>query len=141
MTTIACDGKTMTSDGLITSGDMIIQSDCQKIFRLNDGRIVGFAGNAYDWEPVVKFFNGELKDWPKCDHNIAILVLDKSGQCTLYDSHGKTFARPTPTAIGTGRAYAIGAMRAGASTVEAVEIASSLDTLSGGCIRSMSIFS
>ena len=140
MTTITCDSKSMAADGLITSNDLILQEDAVKIFRLDDGSLVGFAGNTYNWQSVIDYFNDCIKmtsnpSWPEVTGNHAILRLMPDGKAYTYDNKGRKWPRPTPTAIGSGRDYAMGAMLAGASPAKAVFFASKLDTHSGGIGR------
>lgn len=135
MTTIACDGKTMVSDGMITTGDVTVETTRQKVHRLKDGRLVGFAGNAYNWKPVLDYFNHKnpkKAQWPKIVGSNSILVLERDGRCVIYDADGRTFERTPPLAVGSGWMFAIGAMDAGMSPLGAVHIASKRDIATGG---------
>ena len=132
MTTVACDGSMMASDGLITTGDSVVATSHQKIFKLNDGRVIGFSGDAYGWDTIIDYLNDPTgKTWPDTS-KVAIMVLELDRTITMYDKDGRTFKRPSPTAIGTGFQYAIGAMDSGMSALAAVAVATKRDVLSGG---------
>lgn len=143
MTTIACDSEMMVSDGLITSNDVVLQTDAVKIFKLDDGSIVGFAGNTYNWDSLVSYFNSTInkegEEWPTITGNYSILRLFPDGKCYTYDSVGRKCNRPLPTAIGSGRDIAMGALKAGANVAAAVSIAADLDVYTGGKFRVLHI--
>lgn len=138
MTTIVTDGHSMACDGLITSGDTIIENDRNKIFKLKDGSIVGFAGNTFNWQELIKWFETDpiiRGKWPKVTGNCAIIHLLTDGSVLTYDEEGRTWSRPSKNAIGSGRNYALGALDAGLPAVRACNIASLRDVHSGGTIR------
>jgi ATP-dependent HslUV protease subunit HslV len=135
MTTIACDGFSMAGDGYITSGDTVIDTECRKVFRLKDGTLVGFAGNSYYWNVILRYLNGEASVWPEVDSDFGVMTLNTDGEIYLYDHKGRKWKRPAPAAIGTGRAFALGAMDAGKFAEDAVRIACNRDTHSGGTIK------
>jgi ATP-dependent protease HslVU (ClpYQ) peptidase subunit len=136
VTTVACDGKRMASDGYISAGDVLVETNYRKVHKLEDGRILGFAGNGYNWEPVIDYFKSTAKNkkWPTISGNSSILLLEPNGRCLLYDNEGRSFERTVPVAIGSGWQFALGAMDNGASVEEAVLIASKRDLATGGTI-------
>lgn len=135
MTTIASDGKCMVSDGYITAGDTVVETNRRKVFKLKSGDLIGFAGNGYNWESVIEYFNRKDCDWPKIVGTQQILFLcKKSGKLFLYDQDGRSFERTGNVSIGSGWHFAIGAMDAGKSPEEAVQIACNRDVHSGGSI-------
>jgi ATP-dependent protease HslVU (ClpYQ) peptidase subunit len=138
MTTIATDGKTMAADGLITENDRVCLLDHVKVRRLKDGRLVGFCGNAYNWDS----FAGWLEDGgdvPKVEEGFGCLILSTDGSVSSYDQHGRQFPEMPPVAIGSGGALAQGAMDAGKSAAEAVSIACYRDIFSGGVVTVLEI--
>jgi ATP-dependent HslUV protease subunit HslV len=126
----------MASDGYISAGDVLVESNYRKVHKLNDGRIVGFAGNGYNWEPVIDYFNSaeKKKKWPHITGSSSILLLELDGRCVLYDSDGRAFERSIPVAIGSGWQFALGAMDVGASVEDAIKVASKRDLATGGTI-------
>lgn len=139
MTTIACDGKSMSCDGLITSGSSIIDTNSVKVFRCNNGSILGLSGDTHNWYSLLSYFNEEIKEWPVIRGDFSVLLLESNGAVFSYDETGRSWMRPTPTAIGSGRSYALGALDMGATTEEAVKIACNRDAYSGGTITTMSL--
>lgn len=133
MTTIATDGNSMAGDGRISEGDRISCDDYEKVRKLSDGRIVGFAGNAYNWDEFAGWLeNGG--DLPKVEDGFSCIVLTPEGQILSYDAHGRTFVEQAPYACGSGGSYALAAMDLGCSPEEAVEAACKRDLFSGGKI-------
>lgn len=133
MTTIATDGKSMAGDGRITEFDRVCLSNHQKVVRLKDGRIVGFSGNAYNWDEYAAWLNNG-GDPPKVHETFGALVLSPDGTLCSYDEFGRRFPEAAPYAIGSGSALAIGAMDAGMTAERACEIACARDVWSGGKI-------
>jgi ATP-dependent protease HslVU (ClpYQ) peptidase subunit len=139
MTTIATDGKTMAGDGLVVSNNTITDVAFQKVRRLNDGRLAGHSGNAYDAEA---FFNWLESggDCPVMTENCsAALVLGLDGSVISYDHRGRKLLEPSKAAIGSGSDHALTAMDAGCSPERAVEIAAARDTRTGGIIISLEL--
>jgi ATP-dependent protease HslVU (ClpYQ) peptidase subunit len=65
------------------------------------------------------------------------LVLMTDGSCRSYDHKGRSIPEELPTAIGSGRDFALAAMDLGASPAEAVEAAAKRDTITGGKITNI----
>jgi ATP-dependent protease HslVU (ClpYQ) peptidase subunit len=133
MTTIACDGKSMAGDGLATRSTLVTAFDAQKVTMLDDGRIIGAAGE----KPDTRKFRAWLQDGgprPKLK-DLAALVLHPDGRLVYHtDSDPEGTATGIPNAIGSGCEVAIGAMLAGLSPEKAVEIAAARDVYTGGTI-------
>ncbi len=133
MTTVACDGRTMAADGLVTEDDHICRTDYRKVFELADGRIAGFAGNCYNWGAFAGWLdNGG--DLPKVEDGFCCIVLSQNGDLHSYDQHGRIFPECAPKAIGSGALFALAAMDFGQSAAEAVGYACTRDIYSGGSI-------
>lgn len=123
----------MAADGLVVSSGTVFGRNATKIYRLNDGRIVGVAGRANCAKPFLTWLE-EGGDKPEIDDDFEALVLKSDGSCTSYDSKCRELDEELPTATGSGREIALGAMAAGASPEGAVQVACDLDTNTGGKI-------
>ena len=137
MTTIATDGNTMAADGLTVSGNIVFGHNAVKIHKLKDGRIAGMCGRANFATPFLAWLeNGG--DLPKMDEDFEALVLYPDGTCKSFDHEGRELLEELPTASGSGREIALGAMDVGATPEEAVKAACERDTNSGGKITVLS---
>ncbi len=133
MTTIATDGKSMAGDGQSNYATIITRQDCQKLFRLNDGRILGCTGPTSEYERFRDWLNdgasGEIA--PKMAESFEALVLSAE-EVRLYQFDG-TFTRfKGSTALGSGMAFAIAALDLDCSPEEAVRLAATRDINTGG---------
>lgn len=134
MTTVATDGDTMAADGLLVSGGTVFGTNFEKIRSLKSGAIVGIAGTASYFEPFCDWIcNGG--DMPEFDENFEAIVLYPDGICRSFDHKGRSIIEELPTASGSGREIALGAMAVGASPEEAVKAACQRDTQTGGTVR------
>lgn len=136
MTTIATDGKSMAGDGQVCDHfDTIVEMARRKVHALTDGRVVGCSGNSLDAAAYVDWLkSGKDGPCPIEDDRFAALILHPSGDVYWVDHKGREAQTPPPCAIGSGQDYAYGAMAAGASPTEAVEIAATRDRSTGGTI-------
>lgn len=140
MTTIACDGKTMAGDGLITENDAVCMTDYPKVRRLSDGRIVGFCGNSYNWDTFAEWLEGGCEgDAPKVEDGFGCLVLQTDGAIVSYDKLGRSFPEVAPCANGSGARFALAAMDHGKNAAEAVAYACSRDIYSGGVVTALDL--
>lgn len=137
MTTIATDGDTMAGDGLVTSGGTIFGRNAVKVHQLKDGRLVGISGCAHYIAPFVEWLS-EGGDVPEMDDQFEALVLLPNGECLSYDHKGRSLPEELPTATGSGREIALGALAVGATPEEAVQAACGRDTSTGGKITVVS---
>lgn len=138
MTTIATDGKSMAADRLVTS-DTAIHGVTTKIVQLDDGTIIGHTGNAYQFESFVTWYKMHRPEPFDCRDDMEALVLTPDGVIRCYDQYGRSYVADAPQATGSGCRVAIGAMAAGATPAEAVEIASRYDTKTGGGVDSYTL--
>jgi ATP-dependent protease HslVU (ClpYQ) peptidase subunit len=140
MTTIACDGKSMAGDGLVTSGGTVFGEAFVKVARLKDGRLAGASGSAFFIQPFWDWLEsgGEFPQLGD-DEGFDGIVLHTNGSCQSYDNKGRCIPEEVPTAVGSGRELAIGAMCAGATAEEAVAISCKRDTCTGGKITTISL--
>lgn len=150
MTTIAYDGKKLASDSRAVAG-WICQGETVKIKETENG-YYGVAGYLIDFEPIVNAFESLISqgifdnsgNHVKHDEHYIFEAIEVTGSQVLFipfydhanpvmimvDDKGclRTEKHQVPTAIGSGSPFAMGAMLAGKSADEAVQIASMLDT-------------
>lgn len=141
MTTIATDGKSMAADGQVQDHtDTILAGDHRKVFKLNDGRIVGGAGNSFDVGSWIEWLEkGKEGPCPVQSNQFSAMILNTDGSLLWVDHKGREAPTPVPCAIGSGSQFALGAMDAGASPTKAVAIARNRDLWTGGDIVSESL--
>ena len=125
MSVIAWDGKSIVADKMMTEGDF--HSVATKLYKLDHGVIVGFAGDLAQGLMLMDWYTGGQKkdDFPKfqATDEWTRLIVVKEKRLFIYDK----LPVPIPIrdeyhAFGCGRDYAIGAMAMGATAREAVEI-------------------
>ena len=144
MTTIAIDALgNIAADGRSTCGDQIARDDIDKLI-VAHGRIYALAGPGSLVFPLIAWHNdgADPTKLPVCkDYGWTLVVQQSDGLFCYSDRvpYGLANEYKTPVAFGSGRDYALGAMLAGKSAREAVEIACKVDTGSGGKITSMNI--
>lgn len=136
MTTIACNGREMAGDGQISGNGLSHMTACPKVFRLNDGRVVGFSGSPFFHREALAYLNGET-DSLDLDGEFEAVILHADGRCECMDSRGRRYEQSTPCVSGSGGAVALGAMAAGKSPSQAVAIAAVYDQATGGTITSL----
>lgn len=146
MTTIAYDGKTISSDGLICSGNEITSTNYQKIFvDCGEYKAVAITGYVQKSDALIKWI---ASGQPETDDNFiddytVLLITDSNVLIEIDMNKGfdfKFLGCETPYSLGSGRSIALGAMKAGASPKIAVEIASKLDCVTGGRIVEYELF-
>lgn len=132
MTTIAWDGLTMASDSQCSYHSM----DTQKVHRLNDGSLVGLAGNSGLCLRVMRALErGKTEPYAPGDYSYLRVWPDGRAEVSAGDG-----AIPMPHrffAIGSGSDYAMGAMAMHATAAEAVRVASMFDSDTGGRVHTM----
>ena len=133
MTTLACDGHSLAADGQRSAGNEIIASDTKKI-HVESGTIYAFTGEVAPRALIDWIAAGAHADKaPKID--FSALVIDRTGARRYSNELPYAQEVRFPHADGSGDRWAMGAMKAGKSPREAVEIACSLDVYSGGTIQ------
>lgn len=145
MTTIAYRDGTLAADTRAVSGDHRPMGHQQKIFRTNDGGMVGVAtahpGLTEEialWLAADKHSDREPQIG---DRNFEMLEVTPDG-LVLYYCNNFTPAGPLTGAyfaIGSGAEYAIGAMAMGATAEEGVIIAAANDPYTRAPIQKLSI--
>lgn len=135
MTTVVTDGKVIAVDSQV-KGQFVMQGPYQKLWRLDDGSVIGFCGHCTAWRPVVEWLNGgEKPQFKKAD--FSAIILKPNGDLVYLDEEMHKEPIFAPYAVGTGSQFALGALLHGATPEEAVEIACKLDSDSGGKVISM----
>ncbi len=140
MTTIAIDGKYIACDGQVTSRNVIEPGRHEKIFQDEDGTIYAFSGCLPMFSAWVEWWKAgkNPKELPvaKDDYASMAFWVFKGGELwEIINEAPYPLKINMPSAIGSGREFALGAMFAGKSAKEAVEISSKLDTGTGGEIK------
>lgn len=139
MTTIAFKDGVLASDGKITTGGCITNLNSKKIFRV-DSAWIGVCGTVADWGLLIDYLNNANAPIPPNAEFDCIYMPDRGKAVILEVCKGgmlREISFQQPFAIGSGGAYAIGAMAAGSSAVEAVKIACKYDVYSGGKVQSV----
>jgi ATP-dependent protease HslVU (ClpYQ) peptidase subunit len=124
----------MAGDGLVVCNERATDTAFCRVRRLPDGRIVGCAGSAFDFEPFCEWLMHPQGEKPKLWEHSEFLVLLPTGGVLSFNEDCRSIQEPTVTAIGSGARLAMGAMMAGADPQRAVEIACEIDTQSGGIV-------
>lgn len=145
MSIIAWDGKVLAADKRACMGTLIRTTT--KIFKVN-GCLVGYAGDAAfgeellawfkDGEQVDKFPVGQRDrdDWA----GMLVIRTDKTIQKYERTPHPLTFNDADGLfVIGSGRDFAIAAMKCGLNAVEAVALTCELDNGCGNGIDSLTL--
>lgn len=126
MTTVVATRTHMAADTFFTDG-----SRGTKIRRVGRS-LIGYCGPVYQAIEFIAWVEAgmrgapPLKDKDKSDH-VGFVLLNSSG---LYQMEGRGTLMPVDAeywAIGSGADYAVGAMAAGATVEEAIEIAARYD--------------
>lgn len=147
MTTIAFDGHTLAADSLCCEY-FGLKSTNVKIFERPDF-LVGFSGDvglAHAWLRSVdskelsldEVLRRGIPDWRREEDNLHIMLIDRFG--TIYTACSGVFVLARDRhyhAIGSGRDFALAAMRVGADAKRAVEIAIEFDNNSGGEVQAL----
>lgn len=143
MTCIAWDGKTLAADKRATS--VGYPATTTKIFRLKDGSIAGFTGDADSARALLDWYeSGAGKDaFPpnrdgqgNCRAILMVITPDRRVMQIQREPFPIEFEDPF-TAMGSGRDYALAAMHLGYDARKAVEVASALDTDCGNGIDTL----
>lgn len=142
MTCIATDGERMVADGRSCISDLITTDSAVKMAHGTDGSVIGCAGDRGACTLVREWFEkgADLATIPALpasadgESPFDALILRPDRTLLALDFHFTYMPREAPAAIGTGGQIALGAMLAGKTPREAVEIAATKVTSVGGCI-------
>lgn len=135
----------MAADSMINAGGYIDNINAKKLFKVFCPQfgdvIVGFAGCQHILYMILDHVkDGTLPTKDDIgDDNFEITMLTKDGRLFQMGSSYLNYVECSiPNASGSGELIARGAMLAGASPKEAVEIASQVDVYTGGDVQAMS---
>lgn len=137
MTTIAYRDGVMAADSRAYAGYNAALGNKTKIRRLDDGTLIGCSSTVPGFgEAVLDWYarGGKPDDAPKAEASKFSLLVVKPDGSALYASDAFHLSGPITAAfyaIGSGEGPAQGAMHAGASAKQAVEIACRVDVWSG----------
>lgn len=140
MTTIAYRAGVLAADSSCIYDGALIHK-VRKIFRLQDGCIVGFAGTLTEGLKFVDWFDDGADDETKPgQQGLTAIVVRPSGRVTIYESGVPiTPQKFKYLAIGSGHLIALGAMHQGASAISAVRAAIKHDVNSVGPVLCMKL--
>lgn len=146
MTTIAFDGQILAADTRISG--VSADSRFLKLYKIelpNDQILVmAGCGVAAAFAPSVAWFlnDGDPSRYPISEHKL-ITVMNKRGQSNprvvLVEGHGHRIALVGPQAEGSGADYALGALYAGASAIDAIKIAAKFDNATNDDIVALNV--
>jgi ATP-dependent protease HslVU (ClpYQ) peptidase subunit len=122
----------MAGDGQAEAINSIIASARVKVKRLPDGSLFGMAGEGHASDLVERWLiDGGKKPVVK---EMSALHLMADGRLYYFSENCEPVEIEPPCAVGSGMEFAIGAMEAGATPKQAVEIAARRDPGTGGKI-------
>lgn len=143
MTTIAFKDGILAADSLITEGNERV-GFITKIGRLECGVLYGAAGRLSTAQKFMAWvetgMDGDPPDFTDKDgdqNGKGFVIIDS--EIIEFGAHGAVDKIPLVTSysIGSGAAYARGAMEAGLSAEEAVKVACEIDVFSGGPVQTL----
>ena len=138
---MACDLQFTHASGLKFKGKTKVlyvgPEVCNEMFKCEEAYI-GFAGNSSDIGEIVTWFCDVSEKPPKC-RDIEMLLLNEKGKIFHSTNLRNWIAVDNKYfSIGSGMEYAMGAMAAGKTPIEAVKIAGQLDKHTGMGYKSYS---
>lgn len=141
MTTIVYRSGILAADSRAYSGGREPMGDKVKVHTLGNG--LGYAGVSSSIpggaERVIAWLNAEQPEDFDLPEKFTALMLDQDGK-VYYACDTRYMSGPLTGdffAIGSGNEYAIGAMKRGASAIEAVKVAIDCDVWSGPPINAI----
>ena len=137
MTTIAYNRGVIAYDGQANWGSMICDSQYKKL-KFIKNLAVFCSGSTSDLPHILGAIEKDQVTVTRDTHGFEGIAVDIKGRLLQYgiDKKGRLWKEEisvaSPFAVGSGGAYAMGAMHFGATAIEAVEVACKLDIYSGG---------
>lgn len=141
MTVIAWDGKTLAADKMLSNATY--KYKINKLFRLNDGSIGGWAGYPHQALKVIGWLNSDRNpekypDQTDEERSAVVMIITKKKKVYLFnDMMAPCAIEEKQIAIGSGDAYAKTAMFMGYDAESAVFVASKLCPSCGSGIDTM----
>ena len=141
MTTVAYRDGLIAGDSLVSMGSHIATKRFCKIIK-TETHLAGFSGDAQYASSFLEWVRGGCNERriPKGDTGeIDAFTVDREGMIVSYGDKmtPMRMGRLPFYAIGSGWAYALGAMEMGATADQAVKIAAKHDTATGGRVRKL----
>lgn len=138
MTTIVYRDGVLAGDSRVTIDDMVSTDKQTKVHKLRDGRLYGWAGGVEDAERLRQALRKNAP--PPALQEISALLIDTDGAIHLYEGNIWIEQKGEPYyAVGSGAPYALGALDAGCSALDAAKIAIKRDINSGGKVRTVKL--
>jgi ATP-dependent protease HslVU (ClpYQ) peptidase subunit len=134
MTTIACKAGTVAYDSRSTADDVVIDDDCEKMVE-RGGRKFFMASEEDHEEAFIRAWMNGSKLQGECNVEAIVVEGFMVYAASVEDGEIRKFVIDKHWAIGSGAQFAIGAMDAGATAEQAVEIAKGRDVRTGGRVR------
>lgn len=136
MTTIAFDGTTLAADCAAWSGNSKYR--VRKVFKVKSPGaqyLVAFCGDGHFAQALLRWMNGGPHPgvYPSTDNVVVAVVVDRQRRIWRMESTALRYGRvlERPHACGGGQDFAIGALEAGATAVQAVRIAIKRSDMAG----------
>ncbi len=132
MTTVCFDGKTLSGDKQTTWRGTPSQTTKVHKIRASNGQwyLLACSGNSYECHAYGEWMRGKIPEPNLGD--IDVMVIDSSRKIWLRDAAKLWLPMSRKQwAMGSGADYALGAMAAGATSRQAVKIATDLDVNTG----------
>lgn len=136
MTTIAYDGRVLAAERGVGHLGCTLTNVSSKIV-VGERRMAACVGSLSDGYALAQWWvNGGIGPAPAVtEQDVCLVGVERDNPNALYVAReGRTLMMPTPYAEGSGGHIAFGAMLAGATAVEAVRIACSVESGSRGPI-------
>jgi len=136
MTVIAWDGQNLAWDSRVANCDR--KYSIRKCRKLKDGRTIVVAGTLSSIVQAKGLLDGNgYPILPSSLTNSATIVVYDNGSVYVYDDMREARKAKSPDAWGSGAAYALGALSAGADAETACRIACKYSPTCGGKINSI----
>ncbi|MBD9511604.1 peptidase S14 [Ensifer sp. ENS10] len=134
--------QTMTADTRAYCGDSHPFGNKMKIHRLFDGSLLGVTSSTPGVPEEFKAWlerGARMDDFGPSDIDVDAILVTPFGEVFLFSD---SYYRCGPLVgdfftVGSGKRYALGAIRAGASAMRAVEVAIECDTMCGGPVAQL----
>ncbi len=140
MTCIATDGLTLAWDSLTVENDVKEVWPVQKVF-VEEEAIYAGAGSITLWKPYIQWIkegaNPKNKPITEKDLSVCMLVFRENKLFEVTHHSPYLIEIGYPTAIGSGKSVALGALVLGHTAKDAVWAASQCDIYTGGPIGSI----
>lgn len=140
MTTIVYRDGVLAGDTRITIEEEIQPGHCRKVFKLKDGSLFASSGDYEGGERLLEAIKKKLPT-PICKSGGEAfgLHIKPNGAVWYYEGTRWSRCHNPFYSIGSGRAYAFGALHMGATAAEAVSVAMKCDMYSGGRVQTVRI--